>query len=230
MSIAQHFDQVIRIRPELPAIEFKGGGFTWGEISAIADGINSILEEAGIAPEEGVAMLLRNRPAHAAALLAGFIGHRCIVTVNPIQPLEKILADIDSLRTRAVIADAQDWQCSELRQLVVALGCIGIQIHGRRIASVLPDCSVLGSGPFHAPLSGVAIQMLTSGTTGDPKRIPLMRSTFEKALIDAMVYERDRDPDDPPMLRPGVAIVSSPFVHISGIFGVAGTVHAGRRI
>lgn len=230
MSIAAHFDQVIRLEPDQPAIEFKGDWYTWGELCNAIDGINSLLEKAGIASHQGVAMLLRNRPAHVAALLAGLIGRRCVVTINPIQPFEKVLKDIKKLRVPALIADVEDWQGGALRKLAVALGAVGIQIDDRLKATVLTDRNVLGPGPFHPPLQGVAIQMLTSGTTGDPKRVPLTRSTIDKALRAAMVYERDRHPDDPPMLRSGVSIVSSPLVHISGVFGVAGTIHAGRRI
>ena len=230
MSIADHFNKVIRLKPQEPAIEFRATWYTWGELAGIVDGINAILDNVGIGRDEGVAMVLRNRPAHVAALLSGFINHRCIVTMNPMQPLEKVLEDIGTLRTRAVIADAEDWQREGMRQLATEVGCVAIQLDGRQMPAALHQLDSTGTGPFHEPFQGVAIQMLTSGTTGYPKRIPLMRLTLEKALIDAMVYEKDRNADDPPMLRKGVSILYNPLVHISGIFGIAGTVHAGRRM
>ena len=42
---------------------------------------------------------------------------------------------------------------------------------------------------------GVAVQMLTSGTTGPPKRIDLTYDTLERVLVGAKHYERNRDTD-----------------------------------
>jgi len=118
-----------------------------------------------------------------------------------------------------------------MHELADELGSVAIALDqiGQDCVSTLPGRDRLGRGPFHEPFTGVAIQMLTSGTTGAPKRIPLSRQTLEKSLEDAMVYEKDRSPDDRPKLRPGVTIQQMPFVHISGIFGIAGNALAGRQ-
>jgi acyl-coenzyme A synthetase/AMP-(fatty) acid ligase len=71
--------------------------------------------------------------------------------------------------------------------------------------------------------------MLTSGTTGIPKRVPLKARSFEKMLIAAMAYEGDRDPDAPPQLRKGVQLLQAPFAHISGLWAVVAFALAGRR-
>src|ERR1700760_1480241 len=76
---------------------------------------------------------------------------------------------------------------------------------------------------------GIAVEMLTSGTTGTPKRIPLELARFEKSLIGAMVYDRDRKSDDPPKLRSGVQLLTGPFVHIGGLWALFTVVLAGRR-
>jgi acyl-coenzyme A synthetase/AMP-(fatty) acid ligase len=72
--------------------------------------------------------------------------------------------------------------------------------------------------------------MLTSGTTGPPKRVPLTLSGLEQSLIGAMTYERDREPEDPPKLRPGVQVLSGPFVHIGGLWFVFTAAAAGRQV
>ena len=58
--------------------------------------------------------------------------------------------------------------------------------------------------------------MLTSGTTGPPKRIDL---TYDMLARSVMGPEPDRSPA-PTELRRGVAIVNSPMVHIGGVFRV----------
>ena len=231
MNLSNHLNGVFRLNPNADALEFRRAWITWGQLTDVIDGINGILDAAGVGRDEGVGMLLRNRPAHYAAIMAMLISERCIVTLNPMQPLGKVTADLRSLRPPAIIADAEDWQDHDLAHVAGELGSVAIRLGpiGPDCVTALPGRDRLGAGPFHEPLTGVAIQMLTSGTTGTPKRIPLARRTLEKSLEDAMVYEKDRSPDDPPKLRPGVTIQQMPFVHISGIFGVAGNALAGRQ-
>jgi long-chain acyl-CoA synthetase len=69
--------------------------------------------------------------------------------------------------------------------------------------------------------------MLTSGTTGTPKRVPLALRTLEDGVFGAAVYEK-RNASDPPKLRRGVQILNAPFAHMSGIFALFNCVVAGR--
>ena len=88
-----------------------------------------------------------------------------------------------------------------------------------------------GSGSFRAPRPGIAVEMLTSGTTGLPKRVPLSFESFERTIAAAGAhYSSDGTRDDAPRLRTGVAIVASPLVHMSGIFRTLLNVTDGRRI
>jgi acyl-CoA synthetase (AMP-forming)/AMP-acid ligase II len=68
--------------------------------------------------------------------------------------------------------------------------------------------------------------MLTSGTTGPPKRVPLTYETFHRVLAGAKYYERDAKEEL--QLRPGVAIVNSPLVHLGGLFRVVQCLNDGR--
>jgi acyl-CoA synthetase (AMP-forming)/AMP-acid ligase II len=68
--------------------------------------------------------------------------------------------------------------------------------------------------------------MLTSGTTGPPKRVPLTYETFSRVLDGAKHYERK--PTDDVRLRSGVTIVNSPMVHLGGLFRLLQCVNDGR--
>jgi acyl-CoA synthetase (AMP-forming)/AMP-acid ligase II len=68
--------------------------------------------------------------------------------------------------------------------------------------------------------------MLTSGTTGPPKRIDLAYDTLERVLAGAKHYESGRASDL--RLRSGVAVVNSPLVHLGGLFRVLQCVSDGR--
>ena len=66
--------------------------------------------------------------------------------------------------------------------------------------------------------------MLTSGTTGPPKRIDL---TYDMLARSVMGPRPDTSPA-PTELRRGVAIVNAPLVHIGGVFRVLQCVAEAR--
>jgi len=68
--------------------------------------------------------------------------------------------------------------------------------------------------------------MLTSGTTGPPKRIDLTYETLERVLIGNKHYGSTHESSNE--LRKGVAIVNSPMVHLGGLFRVLTNVTDGR--
>jgi acyl-CoA synthetase (AMP-forming)/AMP-acid ligase II len=68
--------------------------------------------------------------------------------------------------------------------------------------------------------------MLTSGTTGPPKRIDLSYDTLEQVLVGAKHYEANREAGV--RLRTGVAVVNSPLVHLGGLFRVLQCISDGR--
>jgi acyl-CoA synthetase (AMP-forming)/AMP-acid ligase II len=68
--------------------------------------------------------------------------------------------------------------------------------------------------------------MLTSGTTGPPKRVDLSYEMLVRALAGAKHYESKRDAEL--RLRAGVAIINSPLVHVAGLFRVLQCVSDGR--
>ncbi len=78
------------------------------------------------------------------------------------------------------------------------------------------------------PAPGVAVRMLTSGTTGPPKRIDLRYEMLELVMRGAKHYETGTGTDL--RLRTGVVIVNAPLVHVSGVFRVLQAVLDGRRI
>ncbi len=232
MRLSDYLKGVFEVDRDANALEYDHEWHTWGELGHSIKAVNDALDTSGLGADTGVAILLRNHPAHYAAIMAMFISERCIVTINPMQPLDRVKSDLKRLRMPAIIAETEDWNASGLRDLAREIGSVAIELTGDKTNPVkfVEGCENLGSGDHHAPLEGIAIQMLTSGTTGTPKRVPLKRKHFEKAMAGAMVYERDRNEGDPPKLRSGVQLLQTPFVHIGGIFGAANVTLAGRQM
>ena len=70
--------------------------------------------------------------------------------------------------------------------------------------------------------------MLTSGTTGPPKRIDLRYQVLDDVMAGAKHYETGTGSEV--RLRDGVVVVNAPLVHVSGVFRVVQAVLDGRRI
>ncbi|NED62791.1 long-chain fatty acid--CoA ligase, partial [Streptomyces sp. SID10244] len=81
--------------------------------------------------------------------------------------------------------------------------------------------------------SGTAVLMLTSGTTGPPKRVALTYDMLARSVLGADHRSDDNRSDDtdssaPARLSSGVAIVNAPLVHIGGVFRTLQCIVAAR--
>ncbi|MBB5705102.1 class I adenylate-forming enzyme family protein [Sphingopyxis panaciterrulae] len=219
--------QVLAIDPSAPAIEYQKQWHSWGDLSAIIDAIEGILRANGIGAGTRIGGILRNSPEIAAVIIGTIIHDRCIVTLNPALPDETLAADIESLKTPVVIARSEDWQRAAVRGAVERAGALGIEITGDR-ADPARVVTKLSGRDFRSDAEGIGIEMLTSGTTGTPKRVPLKAGNFSKMILDAAVFEK-RDVNAPPKLSKAVTISNTPFSHIGGIFGLFVSLSAGRK-
>ncbi|MGE0387133.1 MAG: class I adenylate-forming enzyme family protein [Gammaproteobacteria bacterium] len=230
-GLAQMLSGVWAVDPAADAIEFKHRWHTWGELAGIHAAIDALLQQAGLGAGARVGALLRNSPGMYATVQSLCVAGRCMVTVNPLLPEDKLCADLRSLQVPALIAESADWERPGLADTAHAIGAMAIALTGDPAvpARTLPGLERPACGLDRAYAPGIVFEMLTSGTTGTPKRVPLQASRFEKSMLDTLMYERDRKPDDPPRLRPGVQILAQPFVHIGGLWGLFTVALAGRQ-
>ncbi|MBW0012203.1 AMP-binding protein, partial [Mycobacterium sp.] len=199
--LSRRVADVLDLEPDSHAIEYASQWISWREVGDTARRVASLAADPA-----GVGMLLRNRPGHVAAFLGVLLGGGTVVTINPSRGDDRTRADIAALRLQLIIGEPDD-----LATLVppgtATLAITGSSVDARGLA-----CDTEGS----AARSGVAVRMLTSGTTGPPKRIDLSYDVLARSVMG-------RDPEDSPAptrLRDGVAIVNSPLVHIGGVFRV----------
>jgi acyl-CoA synthetase (AMP-forming)/AMP-acid ligase II len=212
-ALTERLRQILSLDPTAQAVEFAGQWSSWGEIADAAGVL-----EAAVEPGERVAVLLRNRPEHVG-LLIGLLGaSACVVTVNPGRGVHRVRADLAALGVGTVAGTPEDLETfapTGERVRWLASEKLGSLQTGRRIGGA--------EKPYAA---GVAVEMLTSGTTGAPKRIPLTYDTMWRVLVGAKHYESARH--EQLRLRSGVAVINAPLVHVSGIFRVTQCVADGR--
>lgn len=229
MKLGEHLTAILTIDPAAPAIEHHERWTTWGDLAAIGRALDERLREAGQGAGAPVACLLRTRPEHIAVVLGLLTTDRTVVTVNPQQGAEKLQADLRALRPAVVVADDDAWAAPGLRDVVDEIEAVGL---AARLdppgVELVTTRAAPGPGPRTEVPEGTAVQMLTSGTTGTPKRVPLAYRSLEESLMGARHYESSRD--DAPRLASGIRVTGSPLVHISGIWDTLTSIVAGRRM
>jgi len=201
-ALNRRIAQVFALDPSARALEFEQQWYTWGDLTAAADAIAPLVE-----PGERVAVLLRNRPAQVGLVLGLLRAGACVVTANPDRGTERARADVASLGVGTIAGAGDDLEAFAPKIRWLASDKLGV-------------IDVSGDAPADIERrEGVAVEMLTSGTTGVPKRVPLTYDMFSRVLLGAKYYERNADTDV--RLRSGVTIVNSPMVHLGGLFRIA---------
>ena len=203
--LSQRIAEVLDLRPDAHAIEYDGQWISWARVSATAARI------AALTAGTEVGMLLRNRPGQVAAFLGVLLGGGTVVVINPSRGDERTKADIAGLRLPLIIGEQDDLTTLVPPTTEATTVAISDRLDDPQ-AGCLTSHPVLGTGTR----PGVAVRMLTSGTTGPPKRIDL---GYDMLARSVMGDDAERAPA-PTELRRGVAIVNSPLVHIGGVFRV----------
>ena len=227
--ITENLRAIMALDPDRAEIDFEGRDYSWGDLARVVRAIEAALDAMGLPAEARVGVMLRNRPGHLAAILAVLSTDRCLVSLNPILPDDKLFADVTGLGLPAIIADESDVARAGITEAFAQAGtavlAIGARLEGVR---ALPGFESPRGSVTTSP--GVAIEMLTSGTTGSPKRVPLTRAAFDASFAGFARYERNREHGAKAQLRSGVTMVNNPLTHIGGIYGCIGALAAGRKI
>lgn len=222
MGISEQIRAVWALDPAAPAVEFGRAWTSWGRLRTDAEALEALLEEAGVPSGGSVGLVLRNDPGLVTALLGTIASGRCAATLSPHQGDTRIAADVLEVGAPALVATAADWERPGLEEACRRSGAVGIAWSDAGFSVRVP-----GDAPPDATRhEGVAVLMLTSGTTGTPKRVPLRRAALERSLLGAKHYEKDAS--SAPRLRRGVAVINAPLVHVSGIFRVLQCACDGR--
>lgn len=219
------FSETLKAALEGPAdfvlFEYRGHDYTRGRIDDWARRLVALLDEAGVAPDARVGVIVRNRVLHAAAML-GLIAHgRPLTTIYAIQSPEAMAAEIAETGFGAIVADRADWAVPVLHA-VTALGAVGIVLdHEDDTIACLPGLDRAGPGPFSTMVGERGLEILSSGTTGKPNRVLFPFRMLVRA-VESVGAARDGGAPDPEVL-------TWPYGGIGGMCNLVAGIVMGRR-
>jgi acyl-CoA synthetase (AMP-forming)/AMP-acid ligase II len=206
-----------------PALAFEGAWRSWAWLKGFADALDARLAQAGLA-DATVALVARNRPHHVASLAAQIASHRTTAMIYAAQSPAGIAAEIGRIGLPVILADIQDWT-AEAVAAARASGIMGLVIADDATQPVRP---VVG---LEAPRQGftprdpaMACELLSSGTTGLPKRLPLSWAALESATADARIVYAGTSVRDAPL------VMIHPLGNVAGMSYLAPPLAYGQRI
>lgn len=197
-SFTEKFAAGLASYREQPCIEFEGRWYTGEDITAYADAIAEALRHAGVADGAPVGLVVRNRLQHAAAIVGFLATGRPVSMIYSFQSPESIGRDIEKLELSAVVADREDWS-DEVIMAAKRAGSAGVAI------SIATPAVAAVEGLEHRDVSrrhagaepDVALQILTSGTTGPPKRQAIKTPVLKRTVFSVTSGEK-APPSAPP--------------------------------
>ena len=226
-QLKERIGTILSLDPTAPAIEFDGKWTNWGEIGRAYRALDEILDANGLGADSRIGLMLRNHAAVVPAVLA-VIGERCVVTLNPMFQSSKLADDVRATQVPAVAGIPADLDAPEVAAALAETGCLVLELTGDADAPVRVRRERTSARAETDTAPGVAVEMLTSGTTGAPKRIAMKRVGFEESVFAAARFEKGRSADDAPVLRKGVQLLMAPFSHIGGLLALMNAIMAGR--
>ncbi|KUI30953.1 class I adenylate-forming enzyme family protein [Mycobacterium sp. GA-2829] len=174
-----------------PCIEFEGRWHSGDEVTGYAAAVDAALRDAGAGPHAPIGLVVRNRLPHAAAIAGSLAGGRWVSMIYSFQSPEAIARDVEQLRPAAVVADLEDWTVPVLDAVTrCGVGGVALSPDGPRVMAK-------GAPVTAAPSAGLSI--LTSGTTGPPKRQAIGEAVLERTVF-SVTGGLFASPEDPPEL------------------------------
>ena len=204
-------------------IEFERRWYSGDDVNDYRERIDTALTEAGVDRDAPIGVVVRNRVPHAAAVLDFIATGRPVVMIYSYQSARSIAADVETLRLAAVIADREDWT-APVADAAYRTGsaAIALSLSEPRVELRFTRSQFDGLSP-NPTLGTAGIHILTSGTTGSPKRVPIGTEVLEhtvRSITHGQLPSRNDPPD----------VVFLPFGNIGGACQLLAGPYLGKRL
>ena len=167
---------------DFPMIEHGGTLYSRGQIAAFADAMLGLLDAGGVPADAAIGVVARNRPLHAAAILGLVARGRIATMIYAFQSPVALASDLSATGFAAVIAETEDWS-EEAIAAAGALGTLGIGLNSLSlVVASVPGLERFAVADYRRYGSDIAVEILSSGTTGPPKRVPVSKTIIARSL------------------------------------------------
>lgn len=217
MNLAEHLIAATRAGGELVAIDFEGTQVTWSALARGIGTLHELLSAASIGTRERVGLLGRNRLEQLGGFVSILGSGRGLVLVNAIRPAALIIEEVRELRLACLMGSRDDLVPAVVAAATnVGTMVVAIDIDQGELRFV--ELNRPGAGPFRPRSAGTLIEIQTSGTTGVPKRVPVLERTIQKSLQDGVRNAKGAVAQNELAPKSSPTLMFTPLVHTSGTF------------
>jgi acyl-coenzyme A synthetase/AMP-(fatty) acid ligase len=221
--LSRRICQVAALDPGAPALFFGELTFTWSFYADACTDLDSLLAAYPAARRIGI--VLRNRPGPLAALIATLGTGREVVTLSPHLGDVGLEQDIIDLAPDVIVAEDADWARDAVLAASRSVGAIALRTGTDRALAAQP--AAWSPSPSFRDPGDVAVLMMTSGTTGRPKRVEL---TYDRMMAAFRAAGLVFDEAHQPRLHSRTDILWASLAHISGMYFAVAHAVEGRSV
>ncbi len=226
-SIGDLLEERLREQPGAIALTADGVGWTWTALAARARQIARALVASGVGPQERIVYVGKNSAELVQVLLGAAVANVIFVPLNwRLSPAE-LVQSIGDTRATVLVVDAELAEVAarfrgELPRLRTAI-CTGSAAGWTSLETwVGHEPTTAFSVPAGA--RDVAVQMYTSGTTGQPKGAMFANGSNVRVLTEDISRAWDLRADD-------VSLLVMPLFHMGGLaWALAGLARGARLV
>jgi long-chain acyl-CoA synthetase len=208
-----------------PVIEFQDEWRTWGDMRRVAERLAALIDASG-APAS-IAFVARNRPSAIAALLGLIAQGRTVCMLYAYQAGAALARDVERLRPALLVAAQEDFS----DELVAVL-------REQRVAAIalseMDACALPGleqsRAEAAAPSARPRIELLTSGTTGPPKRFAVGFDLIARHFVGSSLMQSSAaSAGSAGAAEPPPFLLFMPLGNISGVYTTIPVMLKGQR-
>ncbi|CAN5218505.1 AMP-binding protein [soil metagenome] len=196
------------------AIEYDDRAISWEDARVMSASLGEHLDRMGVARGQRIGLIARSRPSHVLAMWGILANECCVSMIYSAQSTQRIAQDIGRVAAPLVIAEAADWT-ADLRAATAELGAVGLTFGDGRLVAVT-GLETLANPALAVPAPDVAVETLSSGTTGTPKRIALSWQALGDTCTNAARTLEEMYPGD----DPAPFICAVPLGNMAGVYAV----------
>jgi long-chain acyl-CoA synthetase len=205
------------------AVTWQDQTYNWGWVADSAARLKAALAATGAPADLPVSFIPRQRPEAFAAFVGMVAARRSMTMIYSYQTPDAMGGDLRKLRPAILVAHEEDWQ-APLIEAAREVGTAGISLMPDGSAVAVPGLEQTGPGEHRPAPHEPSIELLTSGTTGPPKRHPLSFEQFRRGMLDSSFQLGDGQGDQRPFQ------ITVPLANISGIYSTIVAAATGRSI
>jgi long-chain acyl-CoA synthetase len=251
-TLLNYVTEAAQLRPDHPALLFKGRTLSCGELDRLSDSFSAALLELGVAKGDRVAVILPNCPQFVIALVGSWKAGAVVAPLNPLYTSRELVEALNRLGSKNVVILTRDYLAVKEFQAETPVEHIVVtsfkeylpagmrflytmtaeRSHGEKVAIASSDFrlqELLGENA-HADRRGIsvtpddpAVILMSGGTTGTPKGVIGLHGGLVAAGLQGHAWLK-------PVLTEwtDVNMLPLPLFHVLGIGALAGSL-VGRN-